>query len=95
MESSAEQVKPLRGVTYEHEFDSDAKLVSSDFFRMDAFLQGVEWVLARDPTAGTQITENVWCISVAPVDGLPRAMVYYTFNRNNIWFLRLRVVSEE
>ena len=96
MNSSRNLVSALRDIVYEPAFEDDMKAIHADFFRVDEFIQGAEWVLARQPETGTRIEDgsNVWCLPVAPSRSFRPAMLFYTFNDRKVWMLSLRVLPQ-
>ncbi|MDQ3329440.1 MAG: hypothetical protein M3552_02105 [Planctomycetota bacterium] len=82
----------MRRVIYESHFDQKLKAIQPDFERADAFLQGVEWALRRDPTLGDQVKgTNVWCIPAADVFPQPLSILY-TFDESTVWMLSIEAV---
>jgi len=55
-------------------------------------VDGAVEVLCREPLAGTQLDQGsvIWFLPIADFSGLPRVWLYYTFDDNNVIFLRLR-----
>lgn len=48
-------------------FELERDNVSSDIRRMDEILDGVYWVLGRDPSSGEQVSaKNMWAIVTKP-----------------------------
>lgn len=85
--------QPLRTVWFNLEFEADLKrLVGPDARRADEFVDGAVEVLCREPLAGTQLDQGsvIWFLPIADFSGLPRVWLYYTFDDNNVIFLRLR-----
>ncbi len=72
------------------------KAIHADFFRVDEFIQGAEWTLARRPEAGKQIREgsSVWCLPVAQAGDLPPVVLYYTFDDRKVWMLSICSLKE-
>ena len=78
----------MRSVVYEHAFDEQMRAFQPDFFLYDQFLQGIEWILGREPTYGTFINDsNVWVLACDGSYGVPNVVIYYTFNANYVYML--------
>jgi len=91
-------MQPLRTVIHEQEFSSQLEAIEADFWRAEEFLEGLEWILARDPSKG------VFLISEPPIrafytnlgKGLKRAIVYYTYSDEEVYLLSItEAVAEE
>jgi hypothetical protein len=95
VQSSSQQVDSIREVIYEPEFDQQLKQVSPDFFRADEFIQGSEWVLARDPESGSRVSESVWILPSIDIgrDNC-KATIFYTFNDHKVWMLAIEVQAD-
>lgn len=85
-----------RDVSYEHEFDAELKGIEDDFERADKLIQGIEWVLQRDPESGTKVSTNppVWFIPAIEVVDLPY-VIFYTFDDRKVCMLSIRVADPE
>lgn len=96
MSASQRQEDSLRTPKYDPEFDSELAELHSDWFRAEEFVQGVEWVLVHDPTAGRRLSDYsmLWCISVAAIDDVPSAMVYYSFDDTAVYFHSIKVLDD-
>lgn len=77
-----------RTVVRQAEFEADLDALTGDMEirRVDEFLMGAEWVLCRNPEAGSRVAEDpeVWMLPMYKL-GEPVAL-YYTFTDNKIWF---------
>jgi hypothetical protein len=61
-----------------------------DAVRADEFVEGAEFVLARDPRNGVEIPgTQVWFMPMAPI-GEDQTTLYYTFDETTIWLLSIR-----
>lgn len=87
----------LHRIIYEPVFDAEMKDIHSDFFRVDEFIQGAEWTLARDPSVGSPIYSGspVWCLPVASAGDLPDVVLYYAFNALEVYFLSIKATAED
>lgn len=87
--------RPNRAISYTPEFDEHLAAISGDFYRADECLQGLEWVLVRDPTLGYQshAAPNVWYYPLVRGD-FPPVCVFYTFNDEKLCFLDIRRLDE-
>ncbi len=76
-------------------FEQDLTKLEMDAVRADEFTEGAEFVLSRNPEYGTEIAKNVWFLPMwQPAQG-KRVNLYYTFDRNCVYFLSLqRAVGE-
>ena len=85
----------MRSVIYEFRFVDRLAEIQPNFERADAFMQGVEWLLARSPESGTRIAgTDVWCMPAADV--FPQALsIFYTFDDKRVWLLSLAVTESD
>jgi hypothetical protein len=85
----------MRDVVYEHEFDEQFAAIEPEFERADAFVKGVEWVLARDPTRGNCVDRqhNIWHMPLIDIFETALA-VYYTFDDRTVYMLSIRVADD-
>lgn len=69
-------------------FEADRARISNDIRRMDEILQGVYWVLSREPFRGKQTSaNNIWAITTRSVQDIPSLAIYYTFNEEQVILL--------
>lgn len=81
----------MRSAQYDHRFEAQLQSFQPDFWRHDEFMQGVEWVLCRDPMRGFQTAESssVWVFPAQGNNGVPDCAIYYAFNMNYVFFLSI------
>ena len=48
-------------------------------------------MLARDPTAGYQVSESVWFLPMADSPETLAVNLYYTFNETYVYFLAIEL----
>jgi hypothetical protein len=80
----------LRRVIREHRFEEELRALIGDVISADEFVEGAEWLLARDPLIGLQIQSNspVWFLPMAPIEGA-QISLYYTFDESTVWLLSI------
>ncbi len=78
-------------VVREHRFEKELRSLIRDVIRADEFVEGAEFVLARDPTTGTQVSVNppVWLMPMALIDQ-DQITLYYAFNETTVWLLSIQ-----
>ena len=85
----------LREIVKDPRFEQDLAQIEFDAIRADEFTEGAEFVLSRNPEYGTKITRNVWFLPMwRPGEG-KNVNLYYTFDRDHVYFLALTRASEE
>lgn len=80
----------MRGIVRTEQFERELLLVEPDVSRSDEFLDGVEWLLSRDPTVGTSLNDAVWSIDTSEFALITPMTLYYTFDDERVFFLALR-----
>jgi hypothetical protein len=85
----------MRTIVREQLFEKQLKRIEKDFERADQFIQGVEWVLCKNPEAGYQVRDDspVWGIAAQPDLTAEPVVVYYTFNDTHVYLLSIRAVA--
>ena len=80
----------LRRVIREHRFERELGALIGDVISADEFVEGAEWLLARDPLIGLQIESNspVWFLSMGPIEGA-QISLYYAFDESTVWLLSI------
>jgi len=84
-----------RGIIREPGFDQDLMQLGLDAVSADEFTRGVEWILHRDAEYGTRVAKDVWFAPVAQLSPPVSASLYYTFDENSVYLLRIRRAPEE
>ncbi len=82
----------LREVVETAEFRQELSKIEKTAKRADEYIDGMIWVLARDPSSGVLVNTsgNVWMISTNP--SLPVQMVvYYTFDLTKVYLLWIEI----
>jgi hypothetical protein len=80
----------LRRVIREHRFERELRRLVADAVGADEFVEGAEWLLARDPLIGVQMEPDspVWFLTMAPIQDA-QISLYYTFNESTVWLLSI------
>jgi len=85
----------LREIVKNPLFEQNLSQLEFDAIRADEFTEGAEFVLSRNAEYGTQITKDVWFLPMwRPGEG-KNVNLYYTFDRDHIYFLALQPATEE
>lgn len=80
-------IRPPRGILREHRFETELKKIESDVVRADSLIEGPEWVLARDPSKGVHVLEDVWVFYSRDIPKRRELAIFYAFNSNFVWLL--------
>ncbi len=85
----------MHTVVREVRFERELHRLQPNLRRADEFVEGAEWVLARDPKTGYQVREGspVWCLCINRELSLHPAVIYYTFDESHVYFLSIQVVT--
>ena len=81
----------LRTVREEPLFLEQLAKIEPDVQRADEFLEGVVWLLSREPGYGTQIQtgSSVWAVPAVFSPAMNQLTVYYTFDNNQVYLLSI------
>ena len=81
----------FRDIARTERFERELQDIEKNPRRADEFTEAVEWTLARDPSSGTQISENpsIWFIPMVDIRNGSSVAIYYTFDRNKVWLLSI------
>jgi len=80
-------VPQKRGVVEDPKFTAEFKAISIKHPRAAEFLEGVRFILQRDPSAGYK-WGDIWCLSsVGWASGLPLMTVFYVFDDESVRLL--------
>lgn len=73
-------------------FESNRNKINSDVRRMDGVLEGVIWVLSRNPKKGQETSVNgIFAIKTDGTGfGEPSLVIYYCFNDQNVILLDIQ-----
>lgn len=78
-----------RQVVREHRFERELRALIRDSREADAFVEGAEFLLARDPVAGQPTAEPpIWALPMALIAG-EQIVLYYTFDDSTVWLLSI------
>ena len=82
--------EPTRSIIHEREFERELRALIADAERADMFIEGAEYVLARDPYAGLQTVPGspLWAMPMAPIGGR-QVTLFYMFDDSNVWLLAI------
>ena len=80
-------------IVEEDYFRLQLKRIQPDAKRADEFIDGVKWVLSRDPTMGIQVSDTVWFIAMADSPENISVNLYYTFNESHVYFLAIEIAG--
>jgi hypothetical protein len=80
-------------VVREEAFEEELLFLIPDAREADDFVEGAEFVLARDPQAGRFIggEPELWFMPMAPIRG-QQVSLLYTFNDLTVFFVGVRLV---
>ena len=80
-------------VVREEIFEEELLFLIPDPREADEFVEGAEYLLARNPKAGDFIggSPEIWVMTMAPVRGL-QVELFYTFNELTVFFVGIRPV---
>jgi hypothetical protein len=77
-------------IVREHRFERELRALIRDAIRADEFVEGAEFVLARDPRKGVEVPRTpIWYMPMALI-GEYQITLYYTFNETTVWLLSIR-----
>jgi len=86
-----DQPPPYREILEEAQFASELRAIEKSARRADEFVEGAKWVLSRDPKAGIRMGKgHVWFYPVATSNSLDSVVLYYTFDKDRVYFLSIR-----
>lgn len=80
---------PIRGLVEDPIYEKSRDAIDKDVRRMDEFLAGVTFILARNPFVGEQVAPGspVRCIHQSGAAGSPSVVLYYTFDDHHVFLL--------
>ncbi len=81
----------LRELIEERRFEAEwGKLKNEHSERVDEFVEGAKWFLARGPERGRQIgNTDVWFIASENIRELLPMVIYYTFDKEHVNLLSI------
>ena len=77
-----------RQIIRERSFERELRFLIQDAREADEFVEGAEFVLARDPEAGSPLGEGIWFLPMAPT-GKVQPTLYYTFDDSTVTLLAI------
>jgi hypothetical protein len=77
-----------RQVIRERSFERQLRALIEDAREADDFVEGAEFILARDPKIGTQLDDGIWFLPMAPI-GRAQVALYYTFDDSTVTLLAI------
>ncbi len=78
----------MRESVWEEQFEEEMRSIEPNERRADDLIRGVEWVLAREATTGTNIPNTrVWYITCRDVPKGRSLIVYDAFSETRVHFL--------
>lgn len=80
-----------RQVIRERSFERELRALIRDAREADEFVEGAEFVLARDPEAGSPLGDGLWFMPMAPI-GKAEPALYYTFDDSTVTLLSIATV---
>ena len=80
-----------RQVIRERSFKRELRALIQDAREADDFIEGAEFVLARDPEIGSPLGEGIWLLPMAPI-GKAQLALYYTFDDSTVTLLAIASV---
>lgn len=79
-----------RAVVQTTRFELELLAFEPDVARSDEFLEGVEWVLSRDPELGLRLSDEVWALDTSEYALIKPMTVFYTFDEQTVWLLSIQ-----
>jgi hypothetical protein len=85
----------LRTVIHEHRFDLELEELVAKVPRVEDFVFGAEWVLARNPFTGTQVRLGSPTWFLPDLEGAlsVECVIYYTFDEDTVWLLSIQTTG--
>ena len=80
-------------VVREEAFEEELAFLIHNAREADEFVEGAEYILARDPCAGRFIggEPELWFMPMAPIRG-QQVSLFYTFNDLTVFFVSVRII---
>jgi hypothetical protein len=88
-------VDKFREIVRNPRFEQDLSTLEFDAVRADEFTEGAEFVLSRNPEYGTLVGKHVWFLPMWQPNKGKRVNLYYTFDRDSVYFLALQQAAED
>ena len=83
----------LRTIIHEPRVTRELMALEPMLDRAEEFVAGIEWVLARDPCAGTRVlSSDVWALAATFADG-KSVIVYYAASVHTVSLLSVELYT--
>ena len=81
-----------RTIVHTPRFTSELDQILPDAKRADEFVDGVTWVLCRDPLCGKPMAEasSIYFLPMVDLPDHPSLALYYAYNDECVWFISIR-----
>lgn len=80
-----------RQVIRERSFERQLQALIRNVREADDFVEGAEFILARDPGIGSPLGNGIWFLPMAPIRGAQIAL-YYTFDDSTVTLVAIASV---
>jgi hypothetical protein len=80
-----------RQVIRERSFEHQLRALIEDARKADDFVEGAEFILARDPKIGSPMDDGIWFLPMAPI-GRAQVALYYMFDDSTVTLLAIASV---
>lgn len=82
----------LRTVVHEHQFSAELQDLQPNFSRAESFIEGIEWIVARNPEAGIRvhIDPPIRGLYSRLGPGMKPVVVWYTYNAHCVYLLSIQ-----
>jgi hypothetical protein len=78
----------MRTCCWQPRFAAELKRIEPDARYADEIIEGVDWILARNPTWGTNIPNTqIWHIVSRDIPKKRNLLIYYTFTDDTVYLL--------
>lgn len=84
----------FREIVESREFCEQLSLLERDEKRADDFLDGLKWLLSKDPTQGIRLSGNFWMFHSSKFSSVP-FVVYYSFDLTKVYLLWIEIDTPE
>lgn len=75
----------------ERSFERQLRALIEDAREAGDFVEGAEFILARDPKIGSPVDDGIWFLPMAPI-GRVQIALYYTFDDSTVTLLAIAIV---
>ena len=85
---------PFRGLVLDEQFEAEFKQLEPDDRTRDEILEGIDWVLSREPQKGSfSEGEGVWIREVCDPKTRRRFWLFYTFTERHVILISIKKPS--